>query len=246
MLEKILPGRKQVIGFASCMKLLFNSKVLFLTFLLLFTIPIFQYRLYWLLVDTIGVGFAYSTDQLSPLIVSCVAAFVVVKKYVRGNVAKRYISTNRLSFLIIIASALLVHGWMLGNYFMGEEPTTILSFINDDSKTSLVDGILRGYHYGIYVLSYQLFYTKVILYNAVSLVLYILTAIIFYVFLTQVFKNKTTTSLVGALFFVTTPAYMDMFFWQSNISGMPTALSAGLLSLIFLSAYQKNHAQPIF
>lgn len=194
--------------------------------ILLLSIPIFQFRVYWLLVDAIGVGFAYFIDQFLPLITTSIVAFAVVKKNVPIDVVKRYASVSSIPLLIIIISSLVVHGLVLGNYFMGEEPTTILSGVTNGDGTALINGILRGYHYGIYVLSYQLFYTKAILYNAVALVLYIFTAIVLYIFLNQLFNKKVIPALVGALFFVTTPAYMDMFFWQSNFSGMPIALSA--------------------
>ncbi len=202
--------------------------------ILLLSVPIFQYRIYWLLVDIVGVGYAYFIDQFLPLIATSIAAFVVIKKYVPISAVKKYVAVQVIPILIIVITSLVVHGWILGNYFMGEEPTTILLQILNTHGEALVGGILRGYHYGIYVLSYQLFYTKAVLYNGVALGLYILTAIILYIFLNLLLSKKVIPALVGTLFFVTTPAYMDMFFWQSNFSGMPIALSAGIVSLIFL------------
>src|SRR3989344_1985433 len=143
--------------------------------------------------------------------------------------------------VVLLLSILIFHGLMLGNYFMGEEPTTILHGVNANDDDSLIYGILRGYHYGVYILSYLLFYTNTFLYNVVSLFLYIFSAIILYIFINLLLNKNTKASLIGVLFYVTTPAYMDMFFWQSNISGMPIALSAGLLSLIFLITYQRTH-----
>lgn len=209
--------------------------------ILLLSIPIFQYRVFWFLVDVIGIGYAYVVDQFLPLISTSVVAFVVIKKYAPISVVKKYIAIHRTPILLIVVTTLVVHGLMLGNYFMGEEPNTILFSINNDDREKFVSGILRGYHYGTYVLSYQLFFTKAALYNVVALVLYIFTAIMLYVFLNLLFNKKVIPALIGTLFFVTTPAYMDMFFWQSNVSGMPIALSAGILSLIFLYVYQKNN-----
>lgn len=212
--------------------------------ILLLSIPIFQFRVYWLIVDAIGVGLAYFIDQFLPLIVTSIMAFVIIRKNVPIGAIKKYASANGIPILMIIISSLVVHGLVLGNYFMGEEPTTILSGVTNGDGTALIQGILRGYHYGIYILSNQLFYTNTILYNVVALVLYIFTAIVLYIFLNQLFNKKVIPALVGALFFITTPAYMDMFFWQSNFSGMPIALSAGILSLIFLCIYQKASKSP--
>lgn len=214
--------------------------------ILLLSILIFQFRVYWLLVDVMGVGFAYFIDQFLPLIATSIVAFVVIRKDVPIGAVKKYASANGIPILMIIISSLVVHGLVLGNYFMGEEPTTILSGVTNGDGAALVNGILRGYHYGIYILSYELFYTKAVLYNIVALVLYIFTAIVLYIFLNQLFNKKVIPALVGALFFVTTPAYMDMFFWQSNFSGMPIALSVGILSLIFLFVHQKTSKFPYY
>ena len=209
--------------------------------IILLSIPIFQFRIYWLLVDSISVGWAYVIDQLLPLVVTCIFAFLIVKKNVQFIKIKQWLKTNALPLLAITVTILVVHGWILGNYFMGEEPNTILTNVNNRNKEVLVYGILRGYHYGIYVLSYELFHTHAMLYNVVALTLYVLTAAILYIFLNLLFNKKIIPAFIGTLFFVTTPSYMDMFFWQSNFSGMPIALSVGMLSLIFLLAYQKNN-----
>lgn len=208
--------------------------------ILLLSIPIFQYKIYWFLVEELGVGLSYAIDQLLPLIITGILAFIVIKKYIPINEVRKYISINIKPILLIIFVTLIVHGWVVGNYFMGEEPNTILRQVNTESKEAFVQGILRGYHYGVYILSYELFSTNSIPYNIVALLLYIVTAIVLYIFLNQLLKGKILPALIGTLFFVTTPAYLDMFFWQSNFSGMPIALSAGILSVIFLFAYQKN------
>ena len=218
-------------------------KILLIIFL---SIPIFQFRIYWLLVDSISVGWAYVIDQLLPLVVTCIFAFLIVKKNVQFIKIKQWLKTNALPLLAITVTILVVHGWILGNYFMGEEPNTILTNVNNRNKEVLVYGILRGYHYGIYVLSYELFHTHAMLYNVVALTLYVLTAAILYIFLNLLFNKKIIPAFIGTLFFVTTPSYMDMFFWQSNFSGMPIALSVGMLSLIFLLAYQKNNKMSFY
>src|SRR3989344_3652182 len=214
--------------------------------ILLLSIPIFQYRVYGLLVDKLGVGYAYSIDQLLPLIAAIFLTAIIIKKNVPIAQMKKYLLANRIPFLIIILTTLIVHGLMLDNYFMGEEPTTILHGVNANDGDALIKGILRGYHYGVYVLSYLLFYTNTFLYNIVSLILYIFSAIILYIFINLLLNRNIKASLIGVLFFITTPAYMDMFFWQSNISGMPIALAAGLLSLIFLTTYQRTHTLSFY
>src|SRR3989344_1990936 len=208
--------------------------------ILLISIPIFQFQIYWFLVDKLGVGYAYSIDQLLPLFASSILAFFVIKKNVPMNLIRKYFMTNGIPILIIIFTTLIVHGLIIGNYFMGEEPTTILSGVTGESGEALVSGILRGYHYSIYILSFKIFFQNVVLYNVLALLLYIVTAVILFIFLNQIFSRKVLPSLVGALFFVTTPAYMDMFFWQSNFSGMPIALSAGILTLIFLFSFLRT------
>src|SRR3989344_7064527 len=208
---------------------------------LLLSIPIFQYRVYDFLADKLGVGYAYSVDQLLPLVVTLFLSVLIIKKNIPIAQIKKYLLVNKKPLLIIILVTLIVHGLMLGNYFMGEEPTTILHGVNANDDDSLIYGILRGYHYGVYILSYLLFYTNTFLYNVVSLFLYIFSAIILYIFINILLDRNIKASLIGVLFYVTTPAYMDMFFWQSNVSGMPIALATGLLSLVFLITYKKTH-----
>lgn len=192
------------------------------------------------MVDKLGVGWSYVVDQMLPLTISCVIAFLLFKKEKLFINIKRYIRSNIKVFLAISLMVLFVHGLMIGNYFMGEEPTTILFQINNNSKEVLVNGILRGYHYAIYILSYQFFTVKATLYNVVSLCLYIIASGILFIFLDQLFYKKVLPAFIGTVFFITTPAYMDMFSWQSNVSGMPLALAVGLLSLLFLNLYQRN------
>lgn len=222
-----------------------NLKGLLIIFILLLSIPIFQSNVYWLLVDIVGVGYAYFIDQFLPLIVTSVIALVVIKKNVPISIVKSYIVANAIPILVIIISCLVVHGWILGNYFFEEEPNALLRPINNSDRETPASGVWRNWGAGIYVLSYELFYTKVVLYNIVTLILYVLTAIILYVFLRMLFIKKVLPALIGALFFVTTPAYMDMFSWQMDGSGMPIALSTGILSLIFLFTYQKN-SKPVY
>src|SRR3989344_2069009 len=124
--------------------------------ILLLSIPIFQYRVYGLLVDKLGVGYAYSIDQLLPLIAAIFLTAIIIKKNVPIAQMKKYLLANRIPFLIIILTTLIEHGLMLGNYFMGEEPTTILHGVNANDGDALIKGILRGYHYGVYVLFYLL------------------------------------------------------------------------------------------
>ncbi len=222
------------------MKLLFlKKKLLLVIFILLLSVPIFQNWVYWFLVEGLGIGFAYSIDQFLPLIVTSIVAFIVTKKYIPKVEVKKYLSTNAIPILIIIITTLVVHGWVLGNYFFGEEPNSVLRPVNIGEVETPVN-YLRGWHLGIYLLSFELFYTNVLLYNIVSLTLYIFTAVILYIFLNFLFNKRIMPALVGTLLFVTTPAYMDMFSWQINASGMPIALSAGILCLIFLLTYQKT------
>lgn len=214
------------------------SKIRSLILIFLFSIPVFYFSVYRLLVDKIGIGYAYSLDQFLPFIVTIILAFTATKKQLALSFTKKYLKKNGLSILLIITTILLVHGWVLGNYFFGEEPNSILRPINIGEVETPLD--LRGWHLGPYVLSYQLFSTNVIYYNVIALLIFIVTAIIFYIFLNLLFDKKVAPSLIGTLFFVTTPSYMDMFTWQFHFSGMPLALSAGLLSIIYLLIYQRS------
>ena len=225
------------------MKVLSDKKVLLVLLILLLSIPIFQSSVYRFLVYKIGIGFAYSIDQFLPLVVTCLVAFIAIRKQTSIRIVKRYVSSNAMPLLVIILTALIVHGWVLGNYFFGEEPNAVLRPVNIGEVENPLD--LRGYHLGMYILSYELFYTHVIFYNIVALLFYILTTIILYIFLNYLFNQKISPALVGTLFFVITPAYMDIFSWHLHFLGMPIALSVGLLCLISLLAYQKN-SKPYF
>lgn len=220
--------------------------------LIFLSVPIFYSGAYRLLINFVDIGWAYVIDQFLPLAVTSVIAFVVIKRNVSAGVIKRYVSVNWLPILIIIITSLVVHGLMLGNYFLGEG-WGVLQGINEPSlvnpsdpglSTNVllhpIEGYFRGWYLGIMILSYKLFWNKAELYNFVNLILYILTANILYIFLNQLFRKMIIPSLVGTLFFITTPSYMDMFPRINDPAGLPITLATGILSLIFLFAYQKN------
>ena len=217
------------------MKVSSNLKAVLL--ILILSVPVSHSSVYRFLVDKIGIGFAYSLDQFLPVIITSIIAFIVTKRSLPISAVKRYLLTHSIPILIIVTTTLVVHGWVLGNYFFGEEPNAVLRPVNIGEVQNPLD--LRGYHLGMYILSYELFSTNIVFYNILALILYILTAIILYIFLTQLL-NRKTPALFGTLFFVTTPAYLDMFSWHLHFLGMPLALSVGLLCLISLLVYQKN------
>lgn len=203
--------------------------------ILLFSIFSFNSYLYWLLVPKAGVGWAYVFDQLFPLGIALLAfLFFIKRKKIRILL---FLKRHGLYLVLFFLITMFVHSWILGFYFLSEEPTTILaSALNNNDRLIT---LLRGYPYAIYVASFLIFGTNVWLYNLVTLTLYVCAAGSLYVLIHTLIGNKFAAFL-GTVFFITTPSYLTMFNWQSNAPGMSLALVSGIFSLLFLLLYQKK------
>jgi len=221
-----------------------KKKVTIFSFIIVFfSYFSFNASLYWLLVKKTGIGFAYVFDQFSPLLISVSVLFWFFKEKIKKELFITVLKKHGVSCLLIVTIVLLVHGWITGFYFFGEEPTSILAEVITPGSEKLVN-ILRGYHWGTYVLSYLLFGTHAWMYNIFTLFLFTLASLTLYVFLYIIFRKKIP-ALLGTLFFVTTPAYLDTFNWQANASGMSLVLLVSIASLIFLLYFQKTHHNTI-
>src|SRR5258706_936020 len=203
-----------------------------------FTLFSFSSQIYWLFVNKIGIGAAYVLDQFFPLLISLGTMYYFHTRSLIHLPLRKLWQMHKLQIITITVSILVVHGLILGYYFFGEEPTSILEEGLSPGSTKLV-ALLRGYHWGTYIVSFILFGTHAWLYNVFILFLFIAAAILLYFFLYVLF-NDTISSLIGVLFFVTTPSYLDTFNWQANISGMSLALCVCLFSLCILIRFQKT------
>lgn len=213
-----------------------KRNLLLVILIFIFTIINFNFVPYWLLVYKTGVGTAYVVDQLLPFFVAsfCMAFFLRPDKKIKSLLALHW------KFLLLIVLAIFfTHGKMLGWYFFGEEPVSNLIPVTNNDISWFVTGVARGWHISIYILSYLLFGTHALPYNIIILLLFTITAILLYVLLYKLFQKKFP-AFIGTLFYVTTPAFQDTFYWQMNISGMSLALSAGILSVLLLINFQKT------
>lgn len=229
-----------------------NRVGLIVFFILLTSIPIFHHSVYRFLINYIDRGWAYVIDQFLPLVVTNIIAFLVIKKNIPAIVIKKYIFTNWKPICFIVITLLVIHVWTLGNYFLGEgwgfirlisEPSMARqsdSGMGTNLSLHPIEGVFRGWHNGVMTLTYELFWNRAELYNATNLILYTFTAIVTYIFFKLLLRKRTAPALVGTLFFIMTPAYLDMFARTGNPAGMPIALSDGILSLIFLILWQKK------
>lgn len=218
-----------------------NFRKLFtIIIILIFSSVSFQYQLFWFLLGKTGLGWAYVIDQLFPLFVALIAIFYTAQKYHDFHVMKKYFLKHKFPLIILLITVLVVHGWILGNYFFGEEPTSILRVIASNGVDRAMSGFWRGWHLSIYISSFLIFGSNTLPLNVIILILYISNILLLYVLLFHLFKNKLAT-FTGTLFFATTTSYQDLFNWQSNTSGTFLALSVALLTLIFLLFYQKTN-----
>lgn len=207
--------------------------VLSILIIFLFSFFGFNASLYWFLIPTVGIKLSYVIDQLFPFAIALsISLFFVKRKIVFSFLKSHYLLLGLLTLI-----ALFVHKEILGFYFYSEGPHTVL-FNSIGNPYVLIHG-LRGYPFAMYVASFLLFWTNAWAYNLVTIILYILVALSFYILL-YALTSKKFVSFVGTIFFITMPSYLTMFVWQHDAPGMFVGLLSGILSILFLLFYQKK------
>lgn len=211
-----------------------------LIIIILISLVFFSGTLYWLLLPYLGVGWAYVVEQMLPVAIAFIAVFVVLKKKnFNFNSIKKILHEHKNYFVLLLVFSVLAHGWIMGYYFFAEDVSSILSPINNNVSQFLFNPIINGYPFSPFVLSFLLFGVNVLAYNLFSFFLFFLGVILFYWFVYVVISDKFP-AFIAALFFTTTPAFLDMFSWQGSVQGMSAVLVLSLVSLIFLAYYQKS------
>lgn len=213
-------------------------------YLVNFTIIVFSFYLfsgkpYWLLLPYLSVGWAYVIEQMLPIAIAFTAGLVILNKknFNLGSI-KNILYEHKNYFILLLIVSILAHGWILGYYFFAEDVSSILSPINNNVTQFPFVPIINGYPFSPFVLSFLLFGVNAFAYNLFSFFLFFLGVILFYWFVYVVSSNKLS-AFIAALFFTTTPSFLDMFSWQGSVQGMSAILVLSLLSLIFLVYYQK-------
>lgn len=211
------------------MKLVLSILIIFL-----FSFFSFNASLYWFLIPITGIRLAYIVDQLLPFVIALSISFFLIKR--KKNVFD-FLKSHYFLLILLTFIAFFVHKEILGFYFYSEGPHTVL-FNTMGNPNVFIYG-LRGYPFAMYVASFLLFWTNAWAYNLVTLILYILVALSFYVLL-HALTSKKLPSFVGAIFFITIPSYLTMFVWQHDAPGMLAGLLSGIFCLLFLLFYQKE------
>ena len=220
--------------------LLLIGAIIFLSFF------IFKYQLYWAIVGKTGIAIAYSLDQFFPLLFTGIVGLWFFYKKTKKNILWNLWKQHSLSIALLFLAVVIVHGLIIGFYFFGEDPTTTLipSMEPASSTGNVLIERLKGYPLGVFIVSYLFFGTHAWLYNLVTLFIFTLAVIALYALL-YILTGKKVPALLGTIFFVTTPVYLDAFTWQTTASGMSLALLVGILFLIMLILFQKTK-KPIY
>lgn len=200
----------------------------------------FQYFIERFLSPRIGMGWAYVFDQITPLAIAIATMFffLIRKKNLKALFGR--LKPHCRLLVLIFCLAFITHLGILYYYFWSEEPLFILEPITQNREFHFHLGgtaNLRGYFVAFYALNYLLFGTNAFVYQLLNLTYFAVSALFVYWFV-YLLTSKKTISTLAAVFFTTTPAYLDMFTWQ-NTEYSPV-LIMGLVSFIFLLYYKKN------
>ncbi len=208
--------------------------ILLVFFILFLAFLSFNASLYWFLIPITGIQIAYIVDQLLPFAIVLSISFFLIK---RQKIVFDFLKSHYLLLSLLTLIAFFVHKEILGFYFYSEGPHTVL-FNTMENPNVFIYG-LRGYPFAMYVASFLLFWTNAWAFNLVTIILYILVTLSFYVLLYALI-NKKFISFVGTIFFVTIPSYLTMFIWQHDAPGMIVGLLSGIFCVLFLLYYQKE------
>ncbi|MDO8657400.1 MAG: hypothetical protein Q7K55_01570 [Candidatus Levybacteria bacterium] len=206
-------------------------------FTLLLSNLIFSKFFYNFLFPFVGTRSAYLIDQGFPFLAVVIVSFFLIKKY--WYKCKKNLSSNIIPILILTAVVISVHGLLTQYYFFAEDVTHILQSVKQGDEKFPFNPTNNGYPLFPFVFSFLLFGTNAIFYNIVSLLLFLAAVLGFYFFVISLTGNKNL-ALLSALFFGTTPSFLDMFAWQASVQGMSQVLFLGLMCFIFLVHYQKS------
>ncbi len=210
--------------------------VFFVIASIIFSLLSFKGGMYWWLLPRLGVGWAYVLDQGLPLAVATVALVLTLKQ--RFNVAailKRHIA----AIAALIVATVLAHGLVLRYFFFAEDVSTILYRVTNGDPTFAFHPLINGYPFAPFIASFLLFGTNAWLYNTVTIMLFVLSVLAMYGFSITLTGGKSI-ALLAALFYATTPVFLDVFSWQANAQGMPLVLGAGIISFWFIVFYKKK------
>lgn len=184
-------------------------------------------------------GWAYVADQVTPLLISLLVLFFVVRKKNFKNILSKLRPFYWLLILLFILAA-VTHLGILYYYFWSDEPLFVLEPVTQNQGFhfhSLGGANLRGYFLSFYIFTYLLAGTNNLVYQILNLTFFSISVLFVFWFLYLLTNNKTIATLAAA-FFATTPAYLDMFTWQN--SNYAPILILGLTSLIMLLHYKKT------
>lgn len=186
-------------------------------------------------------GWAFLVDQTIPLAITLTVTFFFVTRKINLKAHLTKLKPHRRLLILIFIIALVTHLGILSYYFWSDEVISMLNPItqNEEFKFHVRGGAnMRGYFIASYAFTYLLFGLNVWVYPLFSITYFTISALFVYWFV-YLLTNKKTISTLAAVFFATTPAYLDMFTWHSTAHA--PILILGLASFILLLYYKKSN-----
>ena len=185
-------------------------------------------------------GWAFFIDQIIPLIITVAFTFFFLRRCNLNNV-KATLKKHFWILLLTFTSAIIVHLGVLSYFFWAEEVSFILKPItqNDPFRFHLAGSAsMRGYFASSYTFLYLVFGTKAWIYPLFSIIYFAISTQFVYWFI-FLLTNKKSIAGFAALFFATTPSFLDMFTFHTTAHA-PTLIT-GLISFIFLLYYRRHY-----
>lgn len=186
-------------------------------------------------------GWAFLVDQTIPLAITLTVTFFFVIRKINLKAHLTKLKSHRYLLILIFIIAFVTHLGILSYYFWSDEVILILKPItqNEEFKFHRIGGAnMRGYFIASYAFTYLLFGLNAWVYPLFSIIYFAVSTLFVYWFV-YLLANKKTISTLAAVFFATTPAYLDMFTWHSTAHA--PILILGLASFILLLYYKKSN-----
>lgn len=199
----------------------------------------FRYFLERILFPHLGMGWSYVIDQMTPLILTSIALFYFHQKYKFIRSIVQSLKADWIQMLMLFIIAFVSHLGILTYFFWSDEVIWMLHPITNNNATFFFHADhMKGYFITSYALLYLLFGTNAWVFPFISVLTFSISVLFAYWFV-YLLSQKRMIAFLAALFFATTPAYLDMFTWHSTAHA--PILIFGLTSLIALLYYQQTN-----
>lgn len=200
---------------------------------------VFSFLFYDFLINYFNVGISYIVDQALPLVIAIIFTAVAFRKKISNHQTKEVVKKNKISIFLIVVTVISVHGMIYYHYFFSEDPITVLARIINNDTAFPYSNYIKGYPHFSYIAQFLLFGTNSYPYQVVILFYFIVSCLLLYG-MVLILTNNRFASLGAALFFATTPSFLDMFTWQT-VAQAPLILSLDIISLLFLFFYLRRN-----